>query len=160
MQGVMTINILIFSDTHGNVEDPIEVIRQEKSVGAVIHAGDFERDARTIQDAYPNIPVYSVPGNCDILSDSPTELTTVIGGKKIFITHGHTYNVKFGLSRILNKASYEDYDLIVFGHTHKSIIEYAGSAIVVNPGSIKGYTKTYAKAVITNDTLRVSIEEF
>lgn len=152
-------NILIFSDTHGNTEDPIEIIRQESMVNAIIHAGDCEADARVIQEAYPNIPVYSVAGNCDFLSHSPTELSFTLDGKKIFITHGHTYNVKSSLSRILNKAAYEDYDLLVFGHTHKSIIEYTGNAIVVNPGSIKGYPRTYTKAIIENGKLKVSIEE-
>lgn len=152
-------NILIFSDTHGNTEDPIEIIRQSPVVNAIIHAGDCEADARTIQNTYPNIPVYSVRGNCDFLSDSPEELSVTIGGKKIFIAHGHTYNVKTGLFRILNKATYKDYDLLVFGHTHKSIIEYTGNAIVVNPGSIKSYPRTYAKAVIENNELKVSIEE-
>lgn len=150
-------NILIFSDTHHNIADPIEIIRCEDVVDAVIHAGDCEADAQAIFSAYPNIPMYSVSGNCDFMSSSPIELEITLGGKKIFITHGHTYNVKSGLSRILSKA--ENYDLIVFGHTHKSVIEYVGNAIVVNPGSIKGYPRTYAKAIIEDNKLTVSIKE-
>lgn len=150
-------NILIFSDTHHNTVDPIEIIRCEEKVDAVIHAGDCEADAQAIFSAYPNIPMYSVAGNCDFMSSLPAERTIILGGKKIFITHGHTYNVKSGLSQILKKA--ENYDLVVFGHTHKSVIEYIGNSIVVNPGSIKGYPRTYARATVENNKLTVSIKE-
>ena len=153
-------NILIFSDTHGNTTDPIEIIRQEPVVNAVIHAGDCEADALKIQEKYPNIPVYSVPGNCDILSNSPTDRILELSGKKILITHGHIYRVKYGLSGITAKAVDGNFDLVVFGHTHISTIEYYGKSIIVNPGSIKGYRKTYAKACIENGDIKVSIEEW
>ncbi len=152
-------NILIFSDTHGNTEDPIEIIRKEPEVNAIIHAGDCEQDAVIIQEAYPNIPVYSVPGNCDILSNSPTDRIIELDSKKILITHGHTYRVKYGLSGITAKAVDGDFDLVVFGHTHISTVEYYGKSIIVNPGSIKGYRKSYAKAIIKNGDIKVSIEE-
>ena len=151
-------NILIFSDTHRLNNDAIDVIRHEKEVNAIIHAGDYESDALAIHNEFPNIPIYYVPGNCDYCSSSPTELAITLGGKKIFITHGHTYNVKCGLSQIMNKAAYGDFDLLIFGHTHTSLIEYFSDAIIVNPGSISGYPKTYAKAIIENNEIKVSIE--
>ena len=59
----------------------------------------------------------------------------------------------------MNKAAYGNYDIIVFGHTHKSIIEYFGGTIIVNPGTAGFYPKTYAKAVIENNELKVSVEQ-
>ena len=153
-------NILIFSDTHGNTVDPIEIIRKEDTVNAIIHAGDCEADAALIRETFPNIPIYSVPGNCDILSSSPTDRIFELSGKKILVTHGHTYRVKSGLSLITAKAVDGDFDLVVFGHTHISTIEYYGKSIIVNPGSIKGYRKSYAKAQIKNNDIKVSIEEW
>lgn len=157
---MIILNILIFSDTHQNIDDPIEIIHSEPEVNAIIHAGDHESDAIKIHEKFPNIPIFYVPGNCDYLSSSPTDSEITFGGKKIFITHGHAYNVKYGLSQIMNKASYGDYDLLVFGHTHKSLIEYFSGSIIVNPGSMKGYPKTYAKATIENNEIKVSIKEF
>lgn len=74
--------ILIFSDTHGNTADPIEIIRTEPEVNAIIHAGDFEKDANIIRNVFPNIPMYSVPGNCDTFSSSPEDLIITLEEKK------------------------------------------------------------------------------
>ena len=157
---MIVLNILIFSDTHQNTKDPIDVIRSEAEVNAIIHTGDHEADAVLIHEEFPNIPIYYVPGNCDILTSNPKDLEFTLCGKRIFITHGDTYNVKYSLSSIMNKAAYGNYDLVVFGHTHKALIEYYSNSIIVNPGSVKGYPRTYAKATIKNNELKVSIEEF
>ena len=149
--------ILIFSDTHSNTEDPIEIIRKEPEVNAIIHSGDCEKDADIIHQAFPNIPMYSVPGNCDILSSNPDDLIVTLEGKKVLITHGHKYAVKYGLTSLKNKAHYEEFDLVVFGHTHISLIEYFGNTVIVNPGSLKGYKKSYAKAEISDGLIKASI---
>lgn len=153
-------NVLIFSDTHKNAEDAIEIIRQEPEVNAIIHAGDHFSDSEKIHEAFPQIPMYSVPGNCDISPYNPDELIITLESKKIFITHGHKYHVKFDLTSIKNKAYYENFDLVVFGHTHSSEILYYGKSIIINPGALSGHNKTYAKANITKDEIKVTIENF
>lgn len=149
--------ILIFSDTHGNSEDAIEVIRKEPEVNAIIHSGDCETDADKIRSTFPNIPIYSVPGNCDISSFSPEDMVISLEGKKVLITHGHKYNVKYGLTSLKNKTLYEEFDMVIFGHTHISMIEYFGKAVIINPGTLKGHNKSYAKAEITNGVIKASI---
>lgn len=149
--------ILIFSDTHSNTDDPIDIINQEPEVNAIIHSGDLEADADIIHQKFPNIPLYSVPGNCDILSSNPEDLIITLEDKKVLITHGHKYSVKYGLTSLKNKAYYEEFDLVVFGHTHISLIEYFGKSVIINPGTLKGYNKSYAKAEISNGIIKASI---
>ena len=87
------LSILIFSDTHRNIDGVLDIIRTESDVDAIIHGGDYEADAQKIQREFPQIPVYCVPGNGDYHSNSSDDLETTICGKKFFITHGHNYNV-------------------------------------------------------------------
>ncbi len=150
--------ILIFSDTHGNTEDAIEIIKAEPEVNAIIHSGDDERDADVIHQAFPNIPMYSVPGNHDTLSFNPDDLIITLEGKKVLITHGHKYSVEFGLTKLKNKALYEEFDLVIFGHTHNPMVEHFEKSIIVNPGCLKGHNKTYAKAEIRDNSIDVTIQ--
>lgn len=37
----------------------------------IIHLGDHSRDTAILREKFPEIPLYSVRGNCDISSDAP-----------------------------------------------------------------------------------------
>lgn len=151
--------IFIFSDTHGSVNGCEAVLRgSEEKADGIIHAGDYTRDADSIRAAFPGLPVYAVKGNGDLFSTEPQDLTVVIDGVKIFITHGHMYNVKleYDYSTLREKGKELGADLIVFGHTHKPYLDWDGDMTVVNPGSA-GYGGTYAVAKIENGNVRVDM---
>lgn len=152
--------ILIFSDTHGYIDGCISVINNSGIVSAVIHAGDCVRDAEDLVSIFPNIPVYYVQGNNDWFTRAPSEITVEIGGKKIFVTHGHEYGVKYeaDFRTLVNHAKGADADLTVFGHTHMPYTAYEGKMTVINPGSIR-FTKTYAIAEIDGDAIRTRLVE-
>ena len=87
------IRIIVFSDTHKYIEPCIQAVNNIKDIDMIIHAGDHWSDARELEGIFKNIPVKYVKGNCDF-SLAPLEELVEIGGKKIFVTHGHMYNVK------------------------------------------------------------------
>ena len=153
--------ILIFSDTHNDTTSPMQVIMQTKAVDAIIHAGDCVRDAQDLEAMFPQIPVYYVMGNNDFFSNAPRALNVTIGKKNIFIVHGHNERVKYEytLSTLIEKGQRQMADLIVFGHTHKPLIDYHKNMTILNPGSLK-YGGTYAVCEIENDKLKVEIKNY
>ncbi len=144
---------LIFSDSHGNTSEMISIINSEPEVNAIFHAGDYISDANSLMCTFPNIPVYCVCGNCDFGSTGKDEDIIEIAGKRIFITHGHKYNVKMTTRDIYYKTIEGDFDLTIFGHTHEKMIDYAGKGILLNPGAISGYGKSYAKVTLDGKKL-------
>ena len=147
--------ILIFSDTHGDINRCLDIIEKADSVSAIFHAGDYTGDAEDLESIYPNIPIYYVKGNNDYFSKAPSHMLVTIDGVKIFITHGHEQNVKYEYEFMTLRKAAEKYDpdLIIFGHTHIPYTDYKG-----NPGSIR-YTGTYAEAEIENGKLKTKIIE-
>lgn len=150
--------ILIFSDTHGYIDNCIRTINNTDIVSAVIHAGDCVRDAEDLASVFPNIPVYYVTGNNDWYSKAPAQITVEIGGKRIFVTHGHEYRVKYesDYHTLVRKGHEFDADLTVFGHTHIPYTAYDGSMTIINPGSVR-FSRTYAAAEIDGEKLKTKI---
>lgn len=150
--------ILIFSDTHGNIDECINAVNNTDKVSAIIHAGDCTRDAEDLKYIYPGIPVYYVCGNNDIFSNAPSSLNVTVGGLKIYITHGHEQRVKYESSytTLRNTAMQHNPDLVVFGHTHIPYTSYDGGFILLNPGSVL-FSKTYAVAEIENGKINTKI---
>lgn len=109
----------------------------------IIHAGDHSSDAVLLQKAFPDIPVEYVRGNCDF-SDAPVERVITAENKKIFVTHGHMYNVKeeSNYYTLKQKGKELGADVIVFGHTHIPYNEKLADFRILNPGSIK-YGRTF-----------------
>ncbi len=151
------LRILVFSDTHKDTKRCIDVIQNIIGIDMIIHAGDHASDAVYLQKAFPNIPVRFVKGNCDF-GDFPTELIIEADNKKIFLTHGHNYSVKYDYdyATILNRGKELDCDAIVFGHTHNSLCDIRGKITMLNPGSVC-YGRTYGVIEIENDKLRAAI---
>ena len=62
--------ILVFSDSHGNPDHMLTAIRRE-APDAIFHLGDGESDLRAVKRAFPDLPIYSVRGNCDLFGAAP-----------------------------------------------------------------------------------------
>lgn len=157
MKGIFNMKkIYIFSDTHGNTDECINILYNAGKADAIIHAGDYVRDADDIHSVFPEIPMYSVRGNCDWYANEPNDMTVIIDDVKIFITHGHDYDVKNTLSQLKRKGIDINADLVIFGHTHKPMVDTDGVMTVVNPGS-SSYNGTYAVVKIENKKIRADI---
>ena len=128
--------ILVISDTHGDTSKAEEAIRSNKEVELIIHLGDYFRDAQKLSGLFPGIPIEYIYGNSDfMIDDVPAEKLLDVCGKKIFITHGHRYSVKWDYEKLFKKAEEPHADLLLIGHTHIPDIIQRGYYYVLNPGS-------------------------
>ena len=150
--------ILIFSDTHGYTDPCLSIINNTPRVDAVIHAGDYTRDAEDLSYIYPDLPIYYVKGNNDLLSRASSELLFVTEGIKIYVTHGHEQHVKYERTYVTlrEKAKKKNADLVIFGHTHIPYTDYSDGMTIINPGSVR-FSRTYAIAEIDNGKLTTKI---
>ena len=150
--------ILIFSDTHGNIDGCLNIIKNTPDVSAILHAGDCVRDAEGIEAAFPSIKTYYVKGNNDFFTRAPASMLIPTAGKRIYLTHGHEQRVKYEYqyTTLAERGEAANADLIVFGHTHEPYTGYKGKMILLNPGSAL-FTRTYAVAEIDGDTLKTAI---
>lgn len=141
--------LLIFSDSHGNVANMADMVRLERP-DRILHLGDLVRDAQTLQEKFPDIPVSFVPGNCDgRRPDLPEERVFTLEGCRLLMTHGHTYHVKLGPAAAIRAAREAGAHLLLYGHTHEAACEFQHGMWVVNPGSIGSLARpTYAVAAL------------
>jgi uncharacterized protein len=148
--------LVIVSDSHGSREEIREL--QEKyrnKVDALIHCGDSElaADEAAIND------YIIVRGNCDMESKFPNQVVEEIKGRKIFVTHGHLYNIKMSLMNLQYKAKENMADFVFFGHSHTLGAEMIDGCVFLNPGSIllpRGRKeRTYALVESINEKIQV-----
>jgi hypothetical protein len=154
--------ILILSDSHGNTDRCMQLVERYKgNIDAVIHAGDYARDAEDIESVYDDIPIYYVCGNTDLFSMAASEKLVEIDGLRIFIAHGHEYRVKYesDYRTIAERARQLGASLCVFGHTHKAYNDTDGKLTLVNPGSIQ-FGGTYAVAEIEDGRVKTAVLEY
>ena len=127
--------ILVVSDTHGRDEKLERVVEQEQPFDYLIHCGDVEGRELFIE-ALADCPCTIVAGNNDFFSDLLREDEIVLEGHKIMVTHGHNYGVSMDLYGISEEAAARECEIVLFGHTHKPVIEKKNGVLVINPGSV------------------------
>ena len=139
------IKAAVFSDTHGSNALMLEAVRRCRP-DVLIHLGDYERDADVLRMEFPEIPLYSVRGNCDIGGTAPDRDVVPLGPVKAFITHGHLYGVKYGrLDSLVYAAMEQGAKIAMFGHTHEADYEEMGGVKLINPGTAGvGRERTWA----------------
>ena len=145
---------LIFADSHGNINFMLEQIRAHPDISLIIHAGDCEEDALLLREIFPQYTYATVPGNNDWMSREPVEKVEFFGGKKIFITHGHTFSVKTGYDKLARKAREIGADVAVFGHTHIPAMEFVNGVWLVNPGPA---SRMCALLTVEGDQIRIDM---
>lgn len=127
--------IAVISDTH-RISRYINVAKDYiKSADVLIHLGDNVEDIEQLTEGFKG-EVYAVKGNCDFSNKYPKENIIVLDGKKIFITHGDLYGVKYGLTNLYYRAKEVEADIVLFGHTHEQLLLNEDGIIFMNPGSI------------------------
>lgn len=128
--------LLVISDSHGmrrRIEDLIEL---HPEADAIVFLGDGERDIIPLKEFYPERRFICVAGNCDFASRHPDSVTELIGGKRIFCTHGHLYNAKSGEANLRAAARKAGADILLYGHTHTPVTAYDDGLYIMNPGTL------------------------
>lgn len=120
----------LISDTHGLLRP--EVHKALEGVDLIIHAGDV--GGSDILDELRIIaPVHAVCGNTDPVGDPSlqAELTLPLGGLEIHVSHGH----ELGSPTPAKLVAAYHHAIIVYGHTHRQMIQRIGDQLVINPGA-------------------------
>ncbi|MBQ9764736.1 MAG: metallophosphoesterase [Lachnospiraceae bacterium] len=132
--------ILVVSDTHGRLDGLRKALDAEGKLDWLLHMGDVGGQEDEIADLAnaKRCMLACVKGNNDIFSDLANELMLNIGGYKIWMTHGHRYNVYSGIASIKNTAIMKGADIVMYGHTHSPLVDIdkENRITIINPGSL------------------------
>jgi putative phosphoesterase len=122
----------VISDTHGMLRPEIfDLFRQ---VDHILHAGDVGK-WEVVADLEALAPVTAVYGNSDgseLRARLPRVATVRLDGFDIVVTHGDQFGSPTPAK--LHEA-FPRADIIVFGHTHRPLLELVDKTVtVMNPG--------------------------
>lgn len=88
---------LIVSDNHGDREILVDIVnRYQGTVDYFFHCGDSELSSEDQLWSHFHV----VKGNCDYGPGFEEKQVINTGIDKIFMTHGHLVNVRFGLTQL------------------------------------------------------------
>jgi putative phosphoesterase len=120
----------VVSDTHGQFRD--EVTSALSGVSLILHAGDVG-GAQVLRALRDIAPVRAVSGNVDDPADPQLEqrVELTVGGLTVHVSHGH----ELGSPTPERMLRAYPADVLVFGHTHRALVERADHRLVVNPGA-------------------------
>ena len=127
--------VLIVSDSHRDNVNIERVLKKVKPVDMLIHCGDAEGAEGYLQQI-AECPRYVVAGNNDFFSRLQKELVFDVDKYKVFLTPGHYYYVSMGTERLVEEAQLRGVDIVMYGHTHKPLIDIRDDIVIINPGSI------------------------
>ena len=141
---------IIASDLHGDknyAEKIVQIFNNEKADKLILLGDIYNHGPRNrLPDGYSPMDVASVlnsvkdslivvKGNCDSQVDTMIsdfdfieDMVVAVGGKTLFLTHGHVYN-KDNLPKT-------KFDAIIYGHFHTGFIEEIDGKIFANAGSL------------------------
>lgn len=120
----------ILSDTHGWIHP--KIIKLMNTCEQIIHAGDVI-NASTL--GVFTVPLIAVQGNNDThLTHLPTVETLQLPGGNLVVEHGHQHGWHTPCHDSL-RAAHPNAKAIIYGHTHKQIIDKSTTPWVINPGA-------------------------
>lgn len=156
-EGAM-MRVLVFSDSHGDTEGMRRALETERPDG-MFHLGDGASDLAVIRRRFPELPCWAVRGNCDYRSAAPETLRLTLEGVPVLAVHGHNQRVKFDprLTTLKYAALEADVRVVLFGHTHRAMLEQELGLYIMNPGSI-GLSMPPSYGVLTLDGGNVTME--
>ncbi len=130
--------ILVLSDSHASLRFMYRCADTVKP-DAVVHLGDYYDDGETLAEAYPQLVVHQVAGNCDKYRcpvDARQMLCCRLGGVMTYMTHGHLFHVKSGIGALTAEARRSGAQAVLYGHTHVPDCHREEDGLwVLNPGS-------------------------
>jgi len=143
--------IVIFSDSHGDVETMCGVVEKEKP-DMIIYLGDGIEDAEQLNERYSDIQMIKILGNVDSKKEEEWIKFAEICGKRFIMTHGHIFINEFknyqqtdenritSRNNMLKIMAENNADILLHGHTHDPYINKIPMperiCWIMNPGSI------------------------
>ena len=127
--------ILIVSDTHKKHDNLVRILEQEENIDLMVHLGDSEGYEDYIAEL-AGCPLEIVSGNNDFFTDLDREKVLEVGKYQVLMTHGHYYYVAMGVEDLKKEALGRGMDIVMFGHTHRPLLDYSKGIVTLNPGSV------------------------
>ena len=134
--------IAVFSDTHGNRGGLVSAVEQTGPFDMLIHLGDGLHDGMRVAEA-SGIEFCGISGNEDPWLDFPETRTLALNPWRIFMLHGHQTEInpyqeqsefQGHVQTLCEMAKGENTDLMLFGHTHRPMLEKNYGVVICNPG--------------------------
>jgi len=120
----------LISDTHGLLRPGVH--KALTGVELILHSGDVGGSG-ILDELRLIAPVKAVRGNTDPPGEPglSEEVVVAIDGIQVHVSHGH----EVGSPTPAKLAARYDADIVVFGHTHRSLVTRLGKQLFVNPGA-------------------------
>ena len=134
--------LLVVADSHGEIAAPL--LELARGVDGVVHAGDIGA-AGVLERLGAFAPCLAVRGNNDTpqawpaaghatLADLPAVACLALPGGDLIVLHGHQYPHAAQRHAALRR-DYPAARAIVYGHSHKLVVDAAAQPWVLNPGA-------------------------
>ena len=156
----------VMSDSHDNVTQVKKAVSLFKDAGCelVLHAGDVVAPFAARELAALGCPVNAVFGNCDGEKQGLETVLEKIGGIKdaplIFSHAGRQLILVHYHFSVATYAASGRYDIVIFGHTHKPVVQREGKTLLLNPGEAGGWlTGKSTVALLNPEKLEAEIIE-
>ena len=158
----------LVSDSHDHVVRLREAVSllNRLAVDTVLHAGDYCSPFAVLELGRLEAPLHGIWGNNDGDIYRPTRAFAEIGGRLEWQWWESTIDGRRILMMheprgIEALAAGGDYDLVVYGHTHRREEHAVGRTRIVNPGEICGWLGGIASfAVYDTASAEVEFHEF
>ncbi len=130
--------VLVLSDTHipGRARRlPRLVYEALAQADAILHTGDLDSED-VLDELTAFAPVYAVAGNVDppeVWRRLPRRLLVELAGYRLGLIHGDGADRR--ATADLAVAAFPGADAVIFGHTHRPLLERRGSLLLFNSGS-------------------------
>lgn len=137
----------ILSDSHDNLTLVRAAVRLFNDAGCdlVVHAGDFVAPFAAEELRNLRAPVKAVYGNCD---GETAGLARVFRGLGEIATAPLSFihaGVRFAVCHLDSSAETQAasgfFDVVVFGHTHRPLVESRDGVLLINPGEAGGWLR-------------------
>ena len=148
-RGGNAVHVLLLADTHGSLDARIAALARECDIA--VHAGDVGNAAVIDALVQAGARVIAVRGNNDVPSrwprgerhalDALEEIAEIeLPGGTLIATHGDRYAPAKRHARL--RAGFSAARAVVYGHSHRLVIDDAESPWILNPGAA-GRARTY-----------------
>jgi len=145
----------LISDTHGLVRP--EALAALRGSELIIHAGDIGKQ-EVLDELRVIAPTFAVRGNNDTeawAATVPEREIVEAGERQIWVLHQ--------IGQLYRETISDRCAAVVFGHTHKPLVETRNGVLYINPGSAGPrrfkLPVTIGRLWVTRDGLRAEIVE-
>ena len=124
--------ILVVSDTHMDNDTFSLITARHRDCDYFVHCGD---SSLPYNDPLLNGYI-TVIGNHDDDPHYDQNRFFKVEDQRIFVTHGHLYDVYLSYDKLYHKAKQMNCSLVLHGHTHIPHLQTINGITFINPGSV------------------------